>query len=99
MADSHNGVTVAVDSIDGVFADILAYFFGFSSPKSNLPLGVIAASFGKSHGNKFNCLFIFLLTLLQSLTKFLINRIVVQLAPSPGTIFASFWRKKSWLQP
>lgn len=46
VADFINGVIVIVDPINGVFVNVLAYFFGSLSPKSNLPPGITTACFG-----------------------------------------------------
>ncbi len=75
--DSNN---IVVDPTDGIFTDILAYPFGPSSLRSNSPPGVIAACSVQSHGNKFQFLFISLLTLLQRLNEFLISGVVIWLA-------------------
>ncbi len=65
-----------VDPIDGILVDVLIYSFGLSSPRLNLPLGIITAYTSGSHapvtkdlGNKFKLfLFTSLLTSLQGLT-------------------------------
>ncbi len=76
---------VIVDPTDGILADVLAHLFGLSSPRSNSPPSVIAACSGRSHSNKFKFSFIFLLTLLQGLTEFLMSGIIVRLAlPAPS---------------
>ncbi len=82
-SNSPPGVTAA--PTDGVLANVLAHPFGHSSPRSNSPPGVTAACSVRSHGNKFQFLFISLLTLLQGLTKFLMSGVVVWLAlPAPS---------------
>ncbi len=76
---------VVVDSTNGVLADVLAHLFGPSSPRSNSPPSVTAAYSVRSHGNKFKIPLIFLLTLLQGLTEFLMSGVAVQLAlPAPS---------------
>lgn len=60
----NNKVTVIIDLTDGVLADIMVYFFGPLSLRSNLPSGITSAYSGRFYSNKFNFLFISLLTLL-----------------------------------
>ncbi len=80
IEDADHSDDVVVDPTDGVLADVLAHPFGPSSPRSNSLLDVTTACSGRSHDNKFKFPFIFLLTLLQGLTEFLISGVVVWFA-------------------
>lgn len=83
-------VTDAVNPTNRALANVLAHLFSPLSSWSNLPPGVTAVCSSQFHNNQFKFFpFISLLTSLQGLTKFLMNRVIVWLAPLALFLYCS----------